>query len=284
MISHDLIDPIITAALKEDFLDRGDVTTQYSIPDTLAGTASFIAKTKGIISGLDVGTRVFRLVDPELQVAFEAADGDSVRVGQQFGTVRGRLASILTAERTVLNLMQRMSGIATLTAAFVKETAGTGVVILDTRKTTPGLRVLEKYAVTCGGGRNHRMGLYDMVMIKDNHIDAAGSITEAVRRAREGCARDGLTIPVEVETRNLAEVREAAGLMVDRIMLDNMDCPTMEKAVDIIAGRCEIEASGNMTLERVREVAHTGVDYISVGALTHSVPSLDISLIIESIA
>ncbi|MBN2415743.1 carboxylating nicotinate-nucleotide diphosphorylase [bacterium] len=283
MLPFEVLDPIITAALREDFQDRGDVTTDCTIPAGRQGSARFISKARGIICGLAVSSRVFELIDPRLQVTFHVTDGDGVTAGHLFGIVSGSLASILKAERTVLNLMQRMSGVATLTAAFVRAVEGTGTVILDTRKTTPGLRVLEKYAVTCGGGRNHRMGLYDMAMIKDNHIDAAGSITAAVGRFRKESAARGIAVPVEVETRTLEEVREAVRLGVDRIMLDNMDCPTMKKAVDIIVGRCETEASGNMTLDRVREVAETGVDFISVGALTHSVPSLDISLQIESV-
>jgi nicotinate-nucleotide pyrophosphorylase (carboxylating) len=244
--------------------------------------AYFLAKAQGVLAGLEVAHQVFRQVDERIAFQPRMKDGDSLSVNDVPATVKGPAASILTAERTALNFLQRMSGIATLTRRYVEAVAGTEAallrhraIILDTRKTAPGLRLLDKWAVRLGGGQNHRLGLYDMVLIKDNHIAAAGGITQAVERVRQ---RDQQGLAVEVEVKSLAELEEALTLNVDRIMLDNMSLDEMRQAVEIIAGQVPLEASGNVTLENVADVAATGVDYISVGALTHSVKALDISL------
>jgi len=282
ILTNKLIDPLIENAFNEDFQQTGDLTTSCTIPADLQGRAKFLAKETGIICGLSLGKRVFELIDAKLIVDFHLADGDALNKGDMIGQVSGSMQSILKAERIVLNFMQRLSGIATMTALYVDKVKDFPVKILDTRKTTPGLRVIEKYAVQCGGGINHRMGLYDMVMIKDNHIDSCGSISLAVERCRKELMQRGLPgILIEVETRNLKEVEEAARLPIQRIMLDNMPPDQMRKAVDLIDGRVETEASGNINLDTVKSAASSGVDYVSAGALTHSVQSLDISLIIE---
>lgn len=264
-------------ALAED-IGSGDVTTAAIVPENLTASGTVVAKADGIVAGIEVAKAVFALVDPELQVNPHLLDGDAVRAGQPIATVHGRVRSILMAERVALNFMQRMSGIATLTRRFVDAVSGTRAKILDTRKTVPGLRLFDKWAVRLGGGVNHRLGLFDMVLIKENHARAAGSLTEAVRRVRE---RYGRRYAVEVEVRTLAELEETLSLEVDRILLDNMDVPSLREAVGLTAGRVPLEASGNVTLENVRAIAETGVDYISVGALTHSPKALDISLLLE---
>ncbi|HEV3049357.1 MAG TPA: carboxylating nicotinate-nucleotide diphosphorylase, partial [Longimicrobium sp.] len=236
------------------------------------------AKVSGVIAGSDVAVEVFRRVDPSLQVAVDAADGTAVEPGDLAMTIRGSARSILTGERTALNFMQRLSGVATVTRRYVRAVQGTGARVIDTRKTTPGMRALEKAAVVAGGGANHRFGLHDMVMIKDNHIAAAGGITAAVEAVRR---RNDRGLRVEVETTNLDEVREALAAGVDRIMFDNMSVPLMDEAVALVRAhhpRPETEASGGITLETIGGYAGTGVDFISVGALTHSAPSLDLSL------
>lgn len=268
------IDSIIRRALSEDIGD-GDVTTAHTIPANAVFGGRFLAKGSGVVAGLAVAEQVFRQLDPEVEFRSEVGDGTTVEPGRVLASVRGKGRAILSGERVALNLLQRMSGIATQTRRFVDAVAGTDAVILDTRKTAPGLRVLDKWAVVLGGGQNHRFGLYDMAMIKDNHIAAVGGITEAVRRLREG---DALGRPIEVEVTNLAELREALELSVDRIMLDNMSLAEMQEAVLLTAGRIPLEASGNVSLDTVADIAGTGVDYISVGALTHSVIALDISL------
>lgn len=270
------IDPLIRAALKEDLGKRGDITTSSTIDSSAAGSANLLAKANGVIAGLPVFERVFQKIDKRICCQFAVSDGGAVRTGDSIGNVSGTLANILTGERIALNFLQRLSGIATEARRYTEAVSGTGAVILDTRKTLPGYRWLDKYAVRLGGAQNHRFGLYDMVMIKDNHVDSAGTITAAV----EQCLRrlKNQKIPIEVETRTLKEVREAAGLPIQRIMLDNMPPATMVKAVKLIKGRMETEASGNVTLKNVRKIAETGVDYISIGALTHSVEALDISL------
>ncbi len=270
----------VTHALAED-VGQGDITSLWTIPVQACAKGRFLSKAEGIVAGLIVVEAVFVILDPKL--AFEAAvqDGQPIYPGQVLGEVRGCTRSILTAERTALNFLQRMSGIATLTRRYVEAVRGTKAVILDTRKTAPGLRLLDKWAVRLGGGQNHRLSLYDMVLIKDNHIAAAGGITEAVRRVREGITKHGPRIAIEVEVKTLAELEEALSLGLDRIMLDNMTGQEMREAVKISAGRVPLEASGGINLETVREIAETGVDYISVGALTHSVPALDISLEFE---
>jgi len=274
------IEEVVTRALDED-VGPGDVTTLWTIPAQVRAEGCFLSKAEGILAGLAVVEATFAALDPELTLEALVRDGQPIHQGQVLGWVRGRARSILTAERTALNFLQRMSGIATLTRRYVEAVRGTKAVILDTRKTMPGLRLLDKWAVRLGGGQNHRLGLYDMVLIKDNHIALAGGIAEAVRRARKKMANSERKMAIEVEVKTLAELREALELEVDRIMLDNMTLKEMREAVKIAAGRVPLEASGGVSLETVREIAETGVDYISVGALTHSAPALDISLEIE---
>ncbi len=266
--------PIVQRALDEDVGD-GDVTTLCTIPADATLTGHFIAKAAGIIAGLDLACLTFALLDERVQVDFLIQDGDPVTKGQAFGTVSGPTRALLIGERTALNFLQRMSGIATLTHEYVEAIKPHRAVILDTRKTAPGLRVLDKFAVKAGGGHNHRIGLFDMVLIKNNHITAVGSISAAIERVRS-C--DDRHRPIEVEVRTLAELREALALQPDRILLDNMSLEQMREAVEITAGRVPLEASGNVTLDTVNAIAATGVDFISSGALTHSVKALDISL------
>lgn len=266
-------DRLIEMALFEDLRASGDVTS-----DAIFGNESYsyklVAKENGILCGIDIFRRVMFIVDPLIEVTCAFSDRNIIRHGDIVAGVAGPVKSILKAERTALNLLSHLSGIATRTSLFVAETGGR-CVILDTRKTLPGYRELQKYAVVCGGGENHRMGLYDMVMIKDNHSDAAGGISAAVTRVR---SVHGSNFKVEVEARNIDEVIKAIEAGADRIMLDNMGIEDMKKSVGIIAGRAETEASGNMTLERICEVSMTGVNYISVGELTHSVRAFDFSL------
>ncbi len=276
--STESIRKIVKQALAEDLGGPGDVTTLSTVSPDTVGKGKLIVKQTGVIAGMKVLEFVFHTVDPGLKIRPVFDDGSFVERGQVICIVEGRLFPILQAERVALNFIQHLSGIATLTNAFVKEIAGSGAHILDTRKTTPGLRELEKYAVAQGGGVNHRMGLYDMIMIKDNHIDAAGSLTEAVNKCLGYLKKEKKEIKIEVETRNLAEVKEALLLPVDRIMLDNMSITEMTEAVKIIDGKIETEASGNVTMENVAAIARTGVNYISVGALTHSAGILDITL------
>lgn len=264
---------LIYMALQEDLGNDGDVTSEAIFCDEQA-EYWLIAKADGVICGLDVGRKVLQAVDANIGFESEVTDGDTVTSGQEIGRINGPVVSILKAERTFINFISHLSGIATATARFV-EAANGKVTILDTRKTLPGWRNLQKYAVKCGGGSNHRMGLYDMVMIKDNHVDEAGGVAEAIERVRD---KWGDRYRVEVETRTLKEVIEAVEAGADVIMLDNMDNTTMHQAVALIGGRAKTEASGNMTVERVAGVSTTGVDYISVGALTHSVIALDFSL------
>ena len=272
------IDHIIANALAEDIGD-GDVTTLNTIPADAVLRGVFLAKEAGVVAGLEVARRVFAQLDPAVALVFAVADGARVEPRQVFGSVHGRGRALLTGERVALNFMQRMSGIATLTRRYVDAVAGTRAVILDTRKTAPGLRVLDKWAVRLGGGQNHRFGLYDMAMIKDNHIAAVGGIAEAVRRVRAGDPRGR---PIEVEVTTLDQLREALAQPIDRILLDNMSLAQMAEAVRIAAGRIPLEASGNVNLDSVAAIAATGVDFISSGALTHSVRALDISLDITS--
>lgn len=267
--------PLIEQALKED-IGPGDATSLSTLPEDLTLTGRIVAKAPGIIAGLPIVEAVLARVDPRLRLTTYMQDGQDVTAGDLIAEVTGPARSLLAAERTLLNFLQHLSGVATLTAQYADAVAHTDARILDTRKTLPGYRVLEKYAVRMGGGFNHRLGLYDMILIKDNHIDAAGSITLAVQRARAAYPH----LPIEVEVRTLDELREALALIppLDRILLDNMDLETLRTAVQLAAGRVPLEASGNMTLERVPAVAETGVDFISVGALTHSAPALDISM------
>ncbi len=272
-----LIDKAINLAIEEDVWS-GDITTESIVSQTKISTAYLVMKANGVISGLDIIKKVFLKFDKNLIWKPLFSDGDHVKSKDIILEITANHRALLTAERTALNILQRMSGIATETALYVKELERTKTKILDTRKTAPGLRSLDKLAVKHGGGTNHRMGLYDMVMIKDNHIKIAGSITKAIKQIR---SKIGSGIKIEVETTNLEQVKEAINCEADIIMLDNMDCNTMIQAVKLISDRAKIEASGNMTLSRVKEVALTGVDYISVGALTHSVTALDISMNIK---
>ena len=273
---------LIAAALAED-VGPGDVTTLWTVPPDRRGEARIVAKAPGVIAGMPVALAVMAAVDASLEVEVLARDGDAVRPGDEVLRVGGAAASILTAERTALNFLQRLSGVATVTRGYVDAVAGTGTRILDTRKTTPGMRWLEKEAVRAGGGVNHRFGLHDMVLIKENHVAAAGGITAAVEAVR---ARNERGLRVEVETTTPEEVEEALAVGVDRIMFDNMPVPRMARMVERVrAGgerRPETEASGGITLETIRAVAETGVDFISVGALTHSAPALDLSLLLRS--
>lgn len=271
-----IVEHLVKLALEEDLGEAGDVTSAAILPPGQHIRAQVVAKQAGVICGLMLISEVYRQVDPAVTVTPSLNDGDFAAVGKVVCEVEGGGRSVLSGERVALNFLQRLSGIATLTAQFVAAVAGTDAVILDTRKTTPGWRALEKYAVRMGGGGNHRMGLYDMVLIKDNHIDAAGGITPAVAAIRAADRARGLA--VEVEVTDLDQLHEALVCDVDRILLDNMDVGQMRAAVEIAAGRSPLEASGNMTLERVRAVAEAGVNFISVGALTHSAPALDLSM------
>lgn len=267
------IEPIIDAGLEED-INVGDITTNLLVSADSQTTAIMIAKADGIIAGLKIAELVFQKLDAKVEFSPSVSDGDKVKKGDLICTISGAYRALLTGERLALNFLQRMSGIATETAKYVEAIKNTSTQILDTRKTVPGLRLLDKYAVKTGGGTNHRIGLYDMVMIKDNHISVAGGITNAVNAIRPNISTD---IKIEVETTSMEEVKEALQAGADIIMLDNMDNKTMTTAVQLIGGRAKVEASGNMNLKRVREVACTGVDFISIGALTHSVIALDIS-------
>ena len=267
-------DPIIDAALRED-MPEGDITSEGIVPADARSEAIFLAKEDGILAGLAIARRVFEKIDSAVEVTEKIQDGAAFRKSDILACVEGPTITLLKGERTALNFLQRLSGIATVTRRFVDAVAGTKARILDTRKTTPGLRLLEKYAVKAGGGTNHRLSLSDMVLIKDNHLRYVGSVAEAVRRAR-AAVRPGIRI--EVEASDLSQVRDALAAGADMIMLDNMTLETMREAVTIAAGRVPLEASGTVSLERVRAVAETGVDFISVGALTHSARAVDISL------
>ena len=267
------IEYIIDHAFRED-IGNGDITTNNLVPESKTACASMTAKADGVIAGLPIAEKVFRKLDENLQWTPKVQDGDFVKKGEVIVEIAGTFRALLTGERLALNLLQRMSGIASETAKYVAEVTGTKVQILDTRKTVPGLRTLDKYAVKMGGGTNHRIGLYDLVMIKDNHIKIAGNITTAVQQIRKEIPAD---MKVEVETTNLEEVKEAVQAGADIIMLDNMSNEIMSQAVDIIDGKAKVEASGNMNISRLKGVAATGVDFISIGALTHSVTALDIS-------
>ncbi len=273
---------LVRAALAED-VGRGDWTTQWTVPCDRRESAVIVAKESLVVAGMACVEDVFASVDPELEVEVRAPDGTAAEAGCVLARIRGITWSILTAERTALNFLGHLSGIATLTRRFVDAVGGTGARIVDTRKTTPGWRLIEKAAVRAGGGTNHRIGLYDMILIKDNHADAAGGVAAAVAEARDW---NDLGLPMEVEVRTLDELDAVLPLGVDRILLDNMDALTMEEAVARTRaagdGRPLLEASGNVTLATVRTVAETGVDLISVGALTHSAPSADVSLRLES--
>jgi len=269
----DKILELIEIACEEDLNEMGDVTSS-AIFQNEKDHFYLLAKDTGILCGIEIFEKIFHAVEPKIIIKTNFHDGDKIQSKKITATIQGNVAAILQAERTALNLLSHLSGIASKTNEFVKLTKGK-TKILDTRKTLPGLRKLQKYAVRCGGGENHRMGLYDMVMIKDNHIDAAGCIDNAVKEVRK---KWGNKFKIEVETRNLSEVQQALNSGADRIMLDNMNLKMMQKAVNLISDRVETEASGNMTLDRISEVSQTGVDYISVGELTHTIKAFDFSL------
>jgi nicotinate-nucleotide pyrophosphorylase (carboxylating) len=278
MNREQLIDQIITLAFEED-VAAGDITTNALIPENSRAVATLTMKANGIVSGLEIAGKVFSRLDKDIICTPYFKEGEKVSQGDVILKVEGNFRALLTAERTVLNILQRMSGIATATALYVKETEGTQTHLLDTRKTAPGMRILDKMAVKAGGGTNHRMGLYDLALIKDNHIKVAGSITRAVQQVRDHITPG---VRIEVETTCIEEVKEALTSGADIIMLDNMSTSLMAEAVRLVDKKSKTEASGNMTLGRIREVSATGVDYISVGALTHSVTALDISMNIQT--
>jgi len=271
------LDDIINNALRED-IHTGDLTTLAVVPDLRPATARLVAKEEMTVAGMSVAARVFGLLDPSIVFESCCQDGQLLGKGAVLSKISGDAAQLLQGERVALNLLQRMSGIATLAAFYVAAVAGTGVRIVDTRKTTPGLRVLEKYAVRVGGGINHRTGLYDGILIKENHIVAAGGIAEAIRRARAYIPH---TLKIEIETETVDQVQIALEAGADIIMLDNMDCTTMRRCVELIGGRALVEASGGVNLDTVREIAETGVNIISIGALTHSPRAMDISMLLD---
>ncbi|MEM0530181.1 carboxylating nicotinate-nucleotide diphosphorylase [Zongyangia sp. HA2173] len=271
------IDDLIKTALKED-INYIDVTTDYLLDPEAVTQAYFVSKDDGILCGIQVAMRVFTLLDPEVKFQLYKKDGDPVKKGDRILDMEGHTVALLKGERTALNLVQHMSGVATATHRCVELVEGTNASIADTRKTLPGLRPIQKYAVTCGGGRNHRYNLSDAAMLKDNHIDAYGSITAAITALRK---KAGHMLSIEVEVRNFEELQEALDAGANIIMLDNMDCSDMAQAVEMTGGRAKLEASGNITLENIRQVAETGVDIISLGALTHSVKCFDISMKIK---
>lgn len=268
------VDPLLVMALQED-INKEDVSTNSVMPDSVQGTVDLIAKEEGVICGLQIFERVFTLLDCGTKVEYFVKEGQKVHVGELMATVTGDIRVLLSGERTALNYLQRMSGIATYTHQVAQLLEGTGIKLLDTRKTTPNMRIFEKYAVRVGGGQNHRYNLSDGVMLKDNHIAAAGGVKEAIQKAK---AYAPFVLKVEVEVENLDMVQEAVDANADIIMLDNMDHDTMKQALDIIDGRAEVEISGNVTKENIEKIKDLKVDYISSGALTHSSPILDVSL------
>jgi nicotinate-nucleotide pyrophosphorylase (carboxylating) len=274
-IASESLERVVRGALAED-VGAGDVTTDSLFDASAVGTAELLVKEHGVVCGLAAADTVFRCLDDDVEFEPLAHDGDLVDP-RAVARVRGDLRALLTGERTALNLLGRLSGVATLTRRFVDAIDGTGARILDTRKTTPGLRELEKYAVVCGGGTNHRLGLYDAILVKDNHIRFAGGITAAVARLRGA----GIDLPIQVEAETLADVREALSLGLDSILLDNMPPATLRQAVALAGGLVPLEASGGITLDTIRDVAETGVDFLSIGALTHSARSLDVSMEVQ---
>jgi nicotinate-nucleotide pyrophosphorylase (carboxylating) len=271
---------LIDLALEED-RGSGDWTSRWTIPARTRATAQIVARAQGVVAGTAVAAAVFARLDPRVECSIEIADGGQIRPGDVLCSLKGPARALLTGERVALNFLQRLSGIATLTRRFVDAVAGTGVRILDTRKTTPGWRSLEKDAVRAGGGENHRLGLYDMILIKDNHVAIAGGVAEAIARVRE---QNNRKLPVEIEVRTIEELETAIDAGVDRVLLDNMDARMLRDAVKLARRRSKditLEASGNVSLETVRDIASAGVDCISIGALTHSAPALDFSLRVE---
>ena len=274
---QELIDRLIDLAFAEDIGD-GDHTTLSCIPPTAQGRSKLLIKEPGILAGIEIAKEVFRRFDPELKVEVFINDGAEVKPGDVPMIVSGKVQSLLQTERLMLNILQRMSGIATMTHRYAQQLQGTHTRVLDTRKTTPGMRILEKMAVKIGGGVNHRIGLFDMILLKDNHVDFAGGIDKAILRAKEYCREKGKNLKIEIEVRNLDELQQVLDLGgVDRIMFGNFTPELTRKAVQMVAGRYETESSGGITFDTLREYAECGVDYISVGALTHSVKGLDMS-------
>lgn len=272
----ELIDDLLTLAFAEDVGD-GDHTTLSTIPAEEKGRQQLIVKEEGILAGVDIARKVFEKFDPSLKMTVMIEDGAHVKPGDIAFVVEGSVRSLLQTERVMLNIMQRMSGIATTTARYQKELEGLKTKVLDTRKTTPGMRLLEKEAVKIGGGENHRIGLFDMILIKDNHVDFAGGIDKAVAAAKDYCKAKGKDLKIEVEVRDTDEIKQALAAGVDRIMLDNFTPERTREAVELIDGQCEIESSGGITIDTLRQYGECGVDFISVGALTHSVKGLDMS-------
>lgn len=274
---NDLEDRLIDLAFAEDIGD-GDHTTLCCIPDTAMGKSHLLIKEDGILAGVEVAKRVFARFDPTMQVEVLIGDGAHVKKGDIAMVVTGKVRSLLQTERLMLNIMQRMSGIATMTAKYVERLKGTKTHVLDTRKTTPGMRMLEKQAVKIGGGMNHRIGLFDMILLKDNHVDFAGGIANAINRCHEYLKEKGLDLKIEIEVRNFDELKQAMDCGgINRIMLDNFSVENTKKAVEMVAGKYETESSGGITFDTIRDYAECGVDFISVGALTHSVKGLDMS-------
>ena len=270
-----LVEQAVASALEEDLGGVGDITTDAIIPSDAQGEASIIVRKPGVIAGLDLAAASFRSLDPDVRFTRIVEDGGKVEAGATIARIAGKTRALLTGERTALNFFGRLSGIATLTAGYVAAVEGTHAKIVETRKTTPGLRALEKYAVRCGGGTNHRFGLYDAVLVKDNHIAAAGGLAEALNAVRTAV---GHLVKIEVEVDTLDQLEKVLRFPIDAVLLDNMDAGTLKRAIALVKGRVMTEASGGVTLESVREIAKTGVDLISVGALTHSARSLDSSL------
>ncbi len=274
---QELIDRLIDLSFAEDIGD-GDHTTLSCIPDTAMGKSKLLIKEAGILAGIEVAKEVFRRFDPTLKVTVYLEDGTEVKPGDVPMVVEGKVQSLLQTERLMLNIMQRMSGIATMTHKYAQQLEGTHTRVLDTRKTTPGMRILEKMAVKIGGGVNHRIGLFDMILLKDNHVDFAGGIEKAITRAREYCRAKGKDLKIEIEVRNLDELQQVLEVGgIDRIMFDNFTPELTRKAVEMVGGRYETESSGGITFDILRDYAECGVDFISVGALTHSVKGLDMS-------
>lgn len=272
-----LVNRLLDLAFAED-IGNGDHTSLSTIPEEEMGKSRLLIKEEGVVSGIEIAEKVLHKIDPSIRIEKFFNDGDHVKPGDVVFIAEGRVRSLLTAERTMLNIMQRMSGISTMTSRYQDELAGLKTKVLDTRKTTPGMRMLEKEAVRLGGGANHRIGLYDMILIKDNHIDFAGGIEKAIERAKEYCRKNNLDLKIEVEVRSLNDVRRVMQYGgVARIMFDNFSPELTRQAVNIVNGTIETESSGGITLDNLRKYAEAGVDYISVGALTHSVKSLDMS-------
>lgn len=273
------IEEIIKWALDED-IQSGDITTIATVNNDIEGKAKIIARRNGVVAGLEIAEKIFHYFDNKLEISLSSSDGDFVETGEELILLNGKLASILTAERVSLNFLGKLSGIATLTRKFVEEVKGTGCTILDTRKTTPLLRELEKYAVRVGGGKNHRSGLYDMYLIKENHIAAAGSIESALKKVFDHQEKIQNKAQIEIEVSNLNDLKTVLRYPVDRILLDNMPVAEIKKSVRIFEQKIKLEVSGGINLQNIREYAETGVDFISVGQITHSAPNLDLSLLV----